>query len=69
MTESIYPWDLLEERGGNLAEDPGDDEGEGEEAAVGQPGGALGDTRHRRRAEPAGAARAARHQARHLSLN
>lgn len=35
MTESIYPWDFLEERGGNLAEDPGDDEGEGEETAVG----------------------------------
>lgn len=43
MGAGVYPGDFLEERGGDFSEDPGDDQGEAEEAAVGEPGGALGD--------------------------
>lgn len=64
MGESIYPWNFLEEGGGDLAKDPREDEGESEEGAVGEAGGAPRDRRRHRRAEAAGAARAAGRQAR-----
>jgi hypothetical protein len=56
--------DVLEERRGELAEQEGEDEGGGEEAAVGDARGAAGHGRRRRRAEVAGAARAGGRQAR-----
>lgn len=64
MGESIYPWDLLEKGGGDLAEDPGDYEGKGEEAAVAEAGGTAGDTGSDGGAEPAGAGRATGRQTR-----
>jgi len=55
---------VLQKRHGELAEQEGEDEGGGEEAAVGDARGAAGHGRRRRRAEVAGAARAGGRQAR-----
>lgn len=60
--------DFLEQGSGDFPEDPGDDEGEAEEAAVGEPRRPLGDPAGHRRAQAARRRRAARRQARHRSL-
>ena len=57
-------WDGLEEGRGDLAERPGGEEGEREEAAVGDAGGAAADAAARRTARLARARGAARRQAR-----
>jgi hypothetical protein len=57
-------WDGLEEGRGDLAERPGGEEGEREEAAVGDARGAAADAADRRPAGLARARRAARRQAR-----
>jgi hypothetical protein len=55
---------VLQERCGELAEQEGENEGGGEQAAVGEARGAAGHGRRRRRAEIAGTAGARRRQAR-----
>lgn len=64
LVEVVNPWDGLEEGRGDLAERPGGEEGEREEAAVGDAGGAAADAADRRTARLARARGAARRQAR-----
>lgn len=63
-SEVVYPGKFLHEGGGDFAEDPGDDEGEGEEAAVGDASGAAADAADNRPAGLARAGGAARSEAR-----
>lgn len=63
--------DLFHEGSSNLAQNPGDDQGQREEPAVGNPRRSPADSRHHSTARIAGASRAARCQARrrpHLLL-
>lgn len=64
LIEGLGTGELFHERGGDFAEDPGDDEGEGEEAAVGDAGGSAADPADNRPARLARARRAARRKAR-----